>query len=401
MFLYLGRRGALGQFTWELSDAAARIPELDAQFTLSSSNRFAALFKRYGSSFLCLDTFDKPLDVLRNFPAARRRLLAYIRHEKPMAVITLMPHVWTPLLARDIRRLGIRYATVIHDAQGHPGDSTGSITWWLRREVHAADLVITLSRTVADRLLMIERIPPSRILPLFHPNLSFHSALANRSRQADRPLRLLFFGRILPYKGLPLLIETLELLRKEGIKVDLGVAGDGDLSTLRERLVALDAEIINRWLDEDEIAPLLARYDAIALAHVEASQSGVAAAAFGACMPVVGMPVGGIAEQVINDRTGVLSHRISARSFADAIHRLAADAALYERISAHLTATAEDRSMERFISDVVAELVGLERETSPAINGRDASRAPGSQHEPKVRELAQGRPVKAWPTGDL
>ena len=42
---------------------------------------------------------------------------------------------------------------------------------------------------------------------------------------------------------------------------DLGVAGAGDIGELRGRLAALDAEVVNRWLDDDEIAPLLARYD--------------------------------------------------------------------------------------------------------------------------------------------
>ena len=130
----------------------------------------------------------------------------------------------------------------------------------------------------------------------------------------------------------------------------------GDLSSQRERLTTLGAEIINRWLEDDEVPGILARYDAIALSHIEASQSGVAAAAFGNCMPVVAMPVGGIAEQVVDGRTGVLAHRTSARSFADAIYRLATDPELYARISAHLSATAEDRSMARFVDELVSEI---------------------------------------------
>ena len=44
------------------------------------------------------------------------------------------------------------------------------------------------------------------------------------------PLRVLFLGRIMAYKGLPLLIEAVEKLRTEGMPVSLGVAGEGDIA---------------------------------------------------------------------------------------------------------------------------------------------------------------------------
>jgi glycosyltransferase involved in cell wall biosynthesis len=270
-----------------------------------------------------------------------------------------MPHVWTPLLAPAIKRLGIRYVTVIHDAVPHPGDPTALLTPWLVREARSADLVVTLCRTVADQLVNIRAAPAERVLPLFPPDLTFGAVPAARKRTTGRPLRLLFFGRILAYKGLPLLVDAVEMLRAEGIMVELGVAGMGNLGAERPRLAALGAEVINRWIEDDEIGPLLARYDAIALSHIEASQSAVAAAAFGRCTPVVAMPVGGIAEQVIDGATGVMADRINARSFADAIHRLAVDPALYERISRNLRETAQDRSMARFVDEVVAETIRL------------------------------------------
>jgi glycosyltransferase involved in cell wall biosynthesis len=253
----------------------------------------------------------------------------------------------------------------MHDAVSHPGDPTAIVTPWLVSEARIADLVVTLSRTVADRFISSRRAPADRVLPLFHPDLTFGTTPADRMRPTDRPFRLLFFGRILAYKGLPLLIEAIEMLRAEGIMIELGVAGLGNIGRDRRRLAALGAEVINRWLEDEEIGPLLARYDAIALSHIEASQSGVAATAFGNSMPVIGMPVGGIAEQVIDARTGVMAHRISARSFADAIHRLAVDPALYQRISQNLRATAQERSMARFIDEVVGETIALNRTAEP------------------------------------
>jgi glycosyltransferase involved in cell wall biosynthesis len=370
-FLYLGRRGSLGRFTFELARAARLESRISASFAISRANEIAPTFRWLGDDLLELDTFTtaaSPATVTRFF-AARRELLAHLERKRPHAVVTLMPHIWTPLLAPAIRKLGIGYVTVVHDAVPHPGDRTAYLTRWLLREARIADLVVTLSRSVADGLVGRGFVSPQRVLPLFHPDLGYGSVPARRARDPGAPLRLLFFGRILRYKGLPLLTQAVELLRAEGLGVDLGVAGAGDLAPLRGRLAALGAEVINRWIGDAEVGPLLARYDAIALSHIEASQSGVAAAAFGHGMPVVAFPVGGIAEQVVDGRTGVLARGADARSLADAIRRLALEPGLYRRLSAQLAATAEERSMSRFLDQIAAAVARIGGIPSDGGNG--------------------------------
>jgi glycosyltransferase involved in cell wall biosynthesis len=89
---------------------------------------------------------------------------------------------------------------------------------------------------------------------------------------------------------------------------------------------------ISGWLADGEIGPLLARYDAMVLPYKDPSQSGVTATAFGNCMPVIGVPVRGLTEQIMDGRTGVLASQGTARSLADAIQRLALDDVLYRNI---------------------------------------------------------------------
>jgi glycosyltransferase involved in cell wall biosynthesis len=356
-FVSLGRRGALCRLTIELARAAIEGETINSAYFVSSGNELIERFRREPVNLYECKTFAgmNPLAMVRNFARMRRQLLDYVRAERPLAVVTLMPHVWTPLLAPAVRRLGALYATVIHDGAAHPGDPTGLVSGWLRRDGIGADLVVTLSQAVAQLLLTDGRIERERILRLFHPDLAFNGPPAAR-RQPRGPLRVLFLGRIMPYKGLPVLVDAVEMLRRAGVAVELGVVGSGDLGALRPRLEELGAEVINRWVADDEIGPILARYDAMACSHVEASQSGPAAAAFGSAMPVVGMPVGGIAEQVVDGATGVLARRASAPAFAEAVHRLIAEPQLYERISRHLAATAEARSMRRFLAELVAGL---------------------------------------------
>jgi glycosyltransferase involved in cell wall biosynthesis len=354
LFLYLGRRGALGRFTLELAQAAREIPELHSTFAISSMSENASEFGWLGQSLLTLDTFDRAasLATFRNYFSARRRLLDRITAERVTTVVTLMPHVWTPLLARSIRARGVKYVTIIHDSVSHPGDPTASVIPWLRSEARLADGVVTLSRAVADHMTRNGFADSAKTRSLFLPDLRYGSLGQARSWTAGQPLRLLFMGRIFKYKGLSLLLDALDLLRSEGIRIHLGVAGAGDIDDVRPRLAALDAEVIDRWLDDSEIAPLLVRYDAMALPYIEASQSGVAAVAFGSCMPVIAMPSGGLSEQVIEGRTGVIAEEVTARSFADAIRRLA-NPVLYDQISRFLHDGAQDRSMRTFLADLL------------------------------------------------
>ena len=149
------------------------------------------------------------------------------------------------------------------------------------------------------------------------------------------------------------------MLRAKGIAVKLGVVGVGNIREERARLESLGAEIINRWIEDHEIPPLLARYDAMVVPHIECSQSAVAATAFGSGMPVVGMPVGGIAEQIIDGHTGVLAQEVTARSLAGAIRRLATDGELYRAICCKLLATSESRSMHLFLRRALQEIARL------------------------------------------
>lgn len=362
LFLYLGRRGALGRFTLELAEAAQRNTSIRPIFAVSRMNPIAPEFVGRGP-LLLLDTFERTfsLETVKNFLALRRCLLETIAAVRPpVAVVTLMPHVWTPLLARSIRSAGAKYVTIIHDAVAHPGDPTAVLTPWLRSEASVADVVVTLSRAVAEQLLGQGRVAGQKLLPLFHPDLSYDGHAGPRERKPDTPFRVLFLGRIMKYKGLSLLVEAIELLKAQGVDVHLGVAGSGDIEDMRSRLAGVRAEVINRWLEDHEIAPLLARYDAIALSHVEASQSGVAATAFGNFVPVIGMPVGGIAEQVIDGKTGVLAKQPTSVAFADAIRRLADDGMFYARIASNLSATRTARSMDEFLQQLLVRLRHVE-----------------------------------------
>lgn len=356
LFMYWGRRGALPQFTLQLGHAALAHPHLEASISVSRQNEMFANYAPFGDALLPVDTFATNLGGFTQawrLPGLRHQLAAHLRRHRIEAVVDLMPHFWSPLVAPAIRRAGVRYVPIAHDADAHPGDQTTWVKSWIDRSLQQADLVLTLSEAVADRLVATNQVSKTKLASLFLPDLVYRNDGTGTSLPwlpaAGQPFRLLFLGRIMPYKGLGLFLDCVDILRGEGFNFSVGVCGEGALGADAARLAGMGAEVINRWLSEAEIGAILARHHAVVLSHTEASQSGVAAAAFGAGLPVIATPVGGLIQQVEDGRTGILASRVDAPSLAAACARLIRDPALYAAICAHIAASRQRRTMGAFV----------------------------------------------------
>ncbi|HTV46283.1 MAG TPA: glycosyltransferase family 4 protein [Stellaceae bacterium] len=344
------------RLTLELAGAAASRPDIDLSLSIARQNLLFAEHAWLGDRLLPIDTFGSAAAMVRSLPAISHRvgdIERQFRQRGVRAAIVLMAHLWTPLLAPRLKRAGIAYIPVVHDATAHAGDLTGLANRWLQRDLRHADRIITLSRAVAAALVASRRASAGRIELLFHPDLCYGSRPAEIAGDAH-PLRLLFFGRILRYKGLPLFVDALDLLSRRGTQVQAGVFGAGQLGACGPRLRALGAEIVNRWIDDREIPAILARHDVVVLSHTSASQSGITATAFGAGLPVVATPVGGLVEQVEHGKTGLVACRVDAEALAEAIAALAEDRARLRAMAAEIGRRSGRRSMAAFADRLVA-----------------------------------------------
>lgn len=361
MFTFWGRRGALSRFIYEFGHVALADPRVAPTISVSRQNESFDEFLDFGSALFPIDTFASStgaVSQLWRIPRLRQQLRERIRRDRLELVVELMPHVWSPLVMTLLRQEGVRYGTVIHDAVAHPGDRTSWAKGILDRTMLSADVVFTLSHSVARRLAETGKVPNERLRILFHPDLHYGQAAECSAPEPGRPLRLLFLGRIMPYKGLPLFLDSVDILAERGIRVEVGVFGEGALGTSGDRLRRMGAEVVNRWLSETEIAEVLPRYHAMMLSYVQASQSGVAAAAFGAGLPVVATPVGGLVEQVEDGLSGVLAERCDASAVADAVERLL-ELGVYSAMRQMISRGKEARSMSRFVGEIVAQGVEI------------------------------------------
>lgn len=345
LFIYWGRRGALSQFLLELS----RLPDNDIFISISRQNEIFQEISRGSTKIIAVDTFAQSAGAILLLPrlaCIRRQLRDAILALRIERVVVLMSHVWTPFISTAVKKLGVEYAVVVHDAESHSGDRTAIVNRWLLEDAFRAEEIITLSQHVAHRL--IQRFPflRKKIRVLFHPILTL--AEVQPKTPPTHPLGFLFMGRLLAYKGAPLFVEACEILRKRGFNFRILVAGEGALGPLEPRLKALNAEIVNRWLAHDEIPSIAARCDGFVVSHIEASQSGVISMAHGFGLPVITTPVGGLLEQVEDGETGVVARNVSALALADAMQQFLIDDALRARLRQGVAKLKETHSMQAF-----------------------------------------------------
>lgn len=355
LFLALGRRGASVRYGHEIASAlAAESGTADVVLMSRQSDGFDAASRACRATLIGADLFKTNAGAILNawrLPLLRRQIANLIRERNIHTVVDLMPHVWSPLLIGAIRRAGAHYVGFAHDITAHPGDGTARAAQWSERALLNADRVIAFSDTVAGRLAPL--VPQSRIRRVFHPMFGY-TASRRRHRTDGQPLRVLFLGRMMPYKGLPLLVDAIGEMRQQGVPVHLSVYGEGDLSGDAAKLTALGADVCNRWLSDAEIAKALDVADVMALSHIEASQSGVVAAAYGAGLPVVATPVGALPEQVIDGETGLVASSVDAGAIAKALTRLALEPDLYAKLVDGALAHAQAHSFPAFIAAVRA-----------------------------------------------
>jgi glycosyltransferase involved in cell wall biosynthesis len=174
--------------------------------------------------------------------------------------------------------------------------------------------------------------------------------------------RVLFFGYVRAYKGLPTLIEAMAALPPD---VQLVVAGEiyhRDAAFYRalagraaERVLLLD-----RFLATREIACCFAAADVVALPYWTASQSAVAPLAMACGRAVVASDVGGLPDLVRPGETGLLTPPRDAAALAGALARALDHAvpwgAAARRAAGALTWESAAAAVEHLCRDAVSAL---------------------------------------------
>lgn len=129
-------------------------------------------------------------------------------------------------------------------------------------------------------------------------------------------IRFLFFGNILPYKGLNLLINAVNSLNTKYSNFELVIAGRCDnWSTLYEPLIQNKNNVkqIIRYIKNDEIPELYLTSHYLVLPYKDATQSGPLMLAYNYNLPVIASNIGAFREIIKNGVSGFLFDHNSSK----------------------------------------------------------------------------------------
>ena len=172
-------------------------------------------------------------------------------------------------------------------------------------------------------------------------------ALAPRGGEGAREVRrelgvppgafvVLFVGRLVPIKNLPLLVEGFARAARHESALRLLICGEGQLrASLDRRVRALGLGGRVHWagyIPHHELGPYYDAADVFAIASAHDNFPVVVLEAMAAGLPVVGTRVGGIPLQIEEPLTGLLVRPGDADDLARALLMLARDRALARRM---------------------------------------------------------------------
>jgi glycosyltransferase involved in cell wall biosynthesis len=199
-------------------------------------------------------------------------------------------------LARWCRRHHIPVLYLIHNVLPHEEKSWDRAM--AKLALSPANGFIVQTAREQERLLALLPEAKSQISP--HPA---YTMLTNQrmDRAAARqklglPVEgtlLIFFGIVRPYKGLRYLIEALSLLRNEGRKPSLLVAGDfWEERSLYEKQIETaglseQVKLDDRYIPDEDAAIMFSAADALVAPYVGGTQSGVAGIGVGFGLPMI------------------------------------------------------------------------------------------------------------------
>jgi len=146
------------------------------------------------------------------------------------------------------------------------------------------------------------------------------------------PNTLLFFGNIVPPKGLDTLVEAIPLIKQDIPDVKLIIAGDGKIPRKTQSLIDVheeNFEIHNYFVPNDEVGALFARAEVTVMPYREQGgtkgHSGSLATAFSFGNPVVASTAGEFPEQVEEQGCGTVVPPEDPERLAEAVTRVLND----------------------------------------------------------------------------
>jgi alpha-maltose-1-phosphate synthase len=312
--IQLTPKGGMMHYASELANGLSDLNNVKVHMLVQDNADCAFINKKIHISKI-EDTKKHPFNLVK--------FIKQVDRIHPDVIHITSDHPWNAISPCLKSRANVLVYT-IHDPTIHKGDYSFSnmVSPFSRAVLLTYTDRVIVHGDVLKTQLMRRHIKETKIVVIPHGS---YSMFKNSEETYPEEDNLLFFGRILEYKGLEYLIKAKSLITGEFPDIKVVIAGEGDLSRYENSLKEPGFEVINSYIPDNQVAKLFQKSKIVVLPYIEASQSGVVAIANAFGKPVVATTVGAIPEAVEDRRTGILVPPRDEYKLAEAIKELLRD----------------------------------------------------------------------------
>jgi len=237
------------------------------------------------------------------------------------------------------RLLGRRVVFTAHNVNALKRDSKDSFLnrLSLRIQYSLVHRIFVHTQRMKEELITDFAVPATKIVVIpfgINNTLPSTALTAQQARDAlglDQDMKvMLFFGRVVPYKGLEHLIAALGELRKRDENYRLLIAGptepgDGYWQRIQETIerTGTSGGIIEHigFIPDEKVELYFKAADVVVLPYVDIFQSGVLFLGYSFGLPAIATDVGSLKEDVVEGRTGLVCGPRDPVALAACVHR--------------------------------------------------------------------------------
>ena len=248
--------------------------------------------------------FSFATGIIKFYLYERYKIRKIAKEFNPDVIYIPFVSFFTRFVENQLR--GFRSFYTMHDV--YPHDGKGGFIWNVsQKEARRAEKIIILSNCFREDVKNTYHLEDRNVLTLPHGNY-FKENIVKKAD--DGLVHFVFFGNIVEYKGIRVLLQAFSKVITRRTNVRLLIAGSGDFSPYYEEYSKIDSDkvsLINRWIDDSEITSFFEDNRSVCvLPYINATQSGVIPLAMHLKSLILSTDCSGLVEQVEDGNTGYL-----------------------------------------------------------------------------------------------
>lgn len=214
---------------------------------------------------------------------------------------------------------------------------------------HNIPLIVHSQKTYDDLLQFVKQISSSSKIYKI-PFGNFETFSLYKKTPNKYPFNyLLFIGYILPYKGINILYQAYQILKKkEQLNFKIIIAGKGNDSILNAIKNNDDFILLNHYITNNQLVNLISNCKAIVCPYLSASQSGIPQTAAVFKKYIIASAVGAFPEIIIPPINGLLVKPGDATNLADSIHKFMTDSININELSSQVNSNNSNSSIYKW-----------------------------------------------------